>query len=81
MRDRVRTLLFFTPWVSVPLALLGICLVLATPLVVLVPYAWLAIPALVAGAVVLALMLRSRYRLAILDSSPLGVVMWLQRRR
>ena len=48
-RDRVRTLLFFTPWVSVPLALLGISLVLATPLVVLVPYAWLAIPALVAG--------------------------------
>jgi len=81
MRDRVRMLLFFTPWVSVPLALLGICLVLATPLVVLVPYGWLAIPALVAGAVALALALRSRYRLSILDSSPLGVVMWLQRRR
>ena len=81
MRDRVRKLLFFTPWVSVPLALLGICLLLATPLVVLVPYGWLVVPALVAAAVVLALMLRSRYRLSILDSSPLGVVMWLQRRR
>jgi hypothetical protein len=81
MRDRVRMLLFFTPWVSAPLALLGLGLLVLSPVVAFVPWGWLAVPALVAAAAVLAAALRSRYRLSILDSSPLGVVMWLQRRR
>jgi hypothetical protein len=81
VRDRLRELLLFTPWVSMPLALLGVYLVLVSPLVVLVPYGWLAVPIGVAGAVGLALLLRPRYRLAILDTSPLGVLMWFRRRR
>ena len=32
------------------------------------------------GAIVIALFLRSRYRLSILESSSLGVITWLQRR-
>jgi hypothetical protein len=81
VRDRVRLLLLFTPWASIPLALLGVYLVLVSPLVACVPYGWVAVPAGVAGAIALALVLRPRYRVAILDSSPLGVVSWLRRRR
>jgi hypothetical protein len=80
-RDRARRLLFFTPHVSVPLALLGAFLVLASPVIVLVPFGWIAVPVGILGALALGLALRTRYRLAILDSSPLGVLTWLQRRR
>ena len=37
-------------------------------------------PVAIVAAILLALYLRPRYRLAILDSSPLGVFYWLQRR-
>jgi hypothetical protein len=80
-RDRVRMLLFFTPHVSIPLALLGVFLTLATPVVALVPYGWLASVAGVAAALALSLRMRSRYRLFVLDSSPLGIVTWLRRRQ
>ena len=55
-------------------------LALVTPIVVLVPYGWVLVPLAVLAAVALALLLRPRYRLSILDSSPLGVFYWLQRR-
>ena len=80
MRSKLRTLVFFTPWVSIPLAALALVLVVTSPVVVLVPFGWLVVPAAVAGAVALALWIRPRYRLSILDSSPLGVFYWLQRR-
>ena len=80
LRDHVRTVLFFTPWLSIPLALLGIALVVLTPVAVLVPWGWLAIVVAICGAGGLALWLRPRYQLSILDSSPLGVFYWLQRR-
>jgi hypothetical protein len=80
LRDTLRGLLFFTPWVSIPLALLGAVLVVLTPVLVLVPYGWVLAPLALLGAVVLALLLRPRYRVTILDSSPLGVFTWLQRR-
>ena len=32
MRDRIRMLLLFTPWVSIPLALLGVFLAVLYPL-------------------------------------------------
>jgi hypothetical protein len=73
-------LLFFTPHVSIPLALLGVLLALATPVIAIVPYGWLASVAGVVGALALAVRMRSRYRLFVLDSSPLGIVTWLRRR-
>ena len=80
LRDQLRRILFFTPWVTIPLGFLGVVLALATPLVVLVAYGWVLVPVAVLAAAALALMLRPRYRLSILDSSPLGVFYWLQRR-
>ena len=79
-RDLLRTIFFFAPWLSIPLALLGLALAVLTPVVVLVPFGWLAVPVAIAGAAALAGWLRPRYRLSILDSSPLGVFYWLQRR-
>ena len=80
VRDKVRILVFFTPWVTIPLTLLGLVLVAAIPVVLLVPYGWVVYPAAVLAAAGLALWLRPRYRLSILDSSPLGVLTWLQKR-
>ena len=80
MRDQLRRILFFTPWVTIPLAFLGVVLTLIAPVAVLVPYGWVLVPVALLAAVALALMLRPRYRLSILDSSPLGVFYWLQRR-
>jgi len=81
LRDRLRVLLLFTPAVSVPLAVLGVYLALVTPLMVLVAYGWIAAPVGIALAVVLHLRLRSRLRVSILDSSPMGVITWLRRMR
>ena len=50
LRDKTRALLLFTPWASVPLALLACFLVAATPVVVLVPYGWVLVPLGVLGA-------------------------------
>ena len=80
LRDHIRTVVFFTPWVSIPLAFLGVALAVTYPLVLLTSLAWICAPVAVVAAVGLALWLRPRYRLAILDSSPLGVFYWLQRR-
>ena len=80
LRDRVRIMLFFTPWVTVPLALLGLALAVTYPLSLLTRYAWICDPVGLVLAVLLALWLRPRYRLAMVDSSPLGVLYWLQRR-
>jgi hypothetical protein len=80
LRDRIRTVVFFTPWVSIPLAFLGVALAVTYPLALLTSLAWICAPVAVVAAVGLALWLRPRYRLAILDSSPLGVFYWLQRR-
>ena len=80
LRDQARMVLFFTPWLSIPLALLGLALVVLTPVAVLVPWGWLTILVAIGAAGALALWLRPRYRLSILDSSPLGVFYWLQRR-
>ena len=80
LRDQTRMVLFFTPWLSIPLTLLGLALVVLTPIAVLVPWGWLTILVAIGGAGALALWLRPRYRLSILDSSPLGVFYWLQRR-
>ena len=62
------------------LAFLGVALAVTYPLVLLTSLAWICAPVAVVAAVGLALWLRPRYRLAILDSSPLGVFYWLQRR-
>ena len=80
IRDKLRILIFFTPWFSIPLALLGVVLVLTCPLVLFVSLGWIVYPVAVVAAVGLALWLRPRYRLSILDSSPLGVLTWLQKR-
>ena len=80
LRDQTRMVLFFTPWLSIPLALLGLALVVLTPVAVLVPWGWLTSLVAIGAAGALALWLRPRYRLSILDSSPLGVFYWLQRR-
>jgi len=80
LRDQLRRILFFTPWVTIPLAFLGVLLTVIAPVVVLVPYGWVLVPLVLLAAVALALLLRPRYRLSILDSSPLGVFYWLQRR-
>ena len=80
LRDHIRTVVFFTPWVSIPLAFLGLALAVTYPLLLVTSLAWICAPVAVLAAVGLALWLRPRYRLAILDSSPLGVFYWLQRR-
>ena len=80
LRDHIRTVVFFTPWVSIPLAFLGLALGVTYPLLLVTSLAWICAPVAVLAAVGLALWLRPRYRLAILDSSPLGVFYWLQRR-
>jgi hypothetical protein len=74
-------LLLFNPAASVAFAVLALFLVLATPLIVLVPYGWVAVPVGVLLAALIWRQVGSRYRLTILDSSPLGVVTWLQKRR
>jgi hypothetical protein len=80
VRDKVRILVFFTPWFSIPLGFLGVVLLLACPLVLFVSLGWIVYPVAVVAAVGLALWLRPRYRVSILDSSPLGVLTWLQKR-
>jgi hypothetical protein len=80
MRDRIRFLLLFTPWVSIPLALLGVFFAILYPLMQWMWIGWVIYGVGIAGAIVLALKLRSRYRVSILDSTSLGVVTWLQRR-
>jgi hypothetical protein len=80
MRDRIRFLLLFTPWVSIPLALLGVFFAVLYPVMQWTWVGWIIYGVGVVGAVAIALLLRSRYRLSILDSSELGVVTWLQRR-
>jgi hypothetical protein len=80
VRDRARTLALLTPWVSVPLAVLGVTLGLSYPLLLVSDLGWICYPVAVALAVALALFIRSRYRVAVLDSSHLGVFYWLQRR-
>jgi hypothetical protein len=80
VRTRIRFLLLFTPWVTVPLALLGVYLGVLGPLMLWTRIGWIVYGVGIAGAVVLAGLLRSRYRLSILDSTSLGVMTWLQRR-
>jgi hypothetical protein len=80
LRERVRVIVFFTPWLSIPLGLLGVVLALTYPLMLLTGLAWICDPIAVVLAVALGAWLRPRYRLAIVDSSPLGVLYWLQRR-
>ena len=80
MRARIRILLLFTPWVSIPLALLGVFLAVLYPLMQWTWIGWVIYGVGLAGAIGIALRVRSRYRLSILDSSSLGVLTWLQRR-
>jgi hypothetical protein len=80
LRDRLRILLFFTPWVSAPLALLGVFFAVLYPLMQWTWLGWVIYGVGIAAAVAFALRLRPRYRMSILDSSPIGVVTWLQRR-
>ena len=80
VRDRLRMLLFFTPWVSIPLALLGAALTICFPLTLIVNVGWVVYGIAVLCAIALGLWLRPRYRVSILDSSPLGVFGWLRRR-
>jgi hypothetical protein len=80
LRTRIRFLLLFTPWVSVPLALLGVYLGVLSPLMLWTRIGWVVYGVGIGGAIALAGFLRSRYRLSILDSTSLGVLTWLQRR-
>jgi hypothetical protein len=80
MRTRIRFLLLFTPWVSVPLALLGVYLGVLGPLMLWTRFGWVVYCVGIAAAIGLAGLLRSRYRLSIVDSTSLGVMTWLQRR-
>lgn len=80
MRTRIRFLLLFTPWVSVPLALLGVYLGILGPLMLWTRFGWVVYCVGIAAAIGLAGLLRSRYRLSIVDSTSLGVMTWLQRR-
>jgi len=80
VRDRIRMLVFFTPWLSGPLALLGVALAVSCPLILFTSLGWICIPVEIGAAAAVALWLRPRYRLSILDSSPLGVFYLLQRR-
>lgn len=79
-RDRLRILLFFTPWVSVPLAFLGVALAVCFPLTLVTPVGWAIYGLAVVAAICLGAWLRPRYRLSILDSSQVGVLGWLRRR-
>jgi hypothetical protein len=80
LRERLRVIVFFTPWVSIPLGLLGVLLALTYPLSLVTRLAWICDPIALMLALLLGLWLRPRYRLAIVDSSPLGVLYWLQKR-
>jgi len=80
VRTRIRFLLLFTPWVTVPLALLGVYLGLLGPLMLWTRIGWIVYGVGIASAILLAGLLRTRYRLSILDSTSLGVMTWLQRR-
>jgi O-antigen ligase len=80
VKSHLRELAFFTPWVSIPLSLLAVVLLVTFPLVLVTRSAWILAPIGLVVAAVLALFLRRRYRVAILDSSPLGVFYWLQQR-
>ena len=80
LKSHLRELAFFTPWVSIPLSLLALVLLVTFPLVLVTSSAWIVAPIGLVAAAVLALFLRRRYRVAILDSSPLGVFYWLQQR-
>jgi len=80
LRDRLRLLLFFTPWVSAPLALLGLMFGVLYPLMQWTWFGWVIYGIGIAGALALAVRLRPRYRMSVLDSSPLGIISWLQRR-
>jgi len=80
LRDRIRFLLLFTPWVTIPLALLGAFFAVFGPLLLWAGLDWVLYGVGVAGAIAIAALLRSRYRLSILDSTSLGVITWLQRR-
>ena len=80
LRDRIRFLLLFTPRVSIPLALLGVFLAVLYPLMQWTWVGWIIYGVAIAATIGLALRLRSRYRLSVLDSSSLGVITWLQRR-
>ncbi len=80
LKSHLRELAFFTPWVSIPLSLLGVVLLVTFPLVLVTKSAWILAPIGLVAAAVLAFFLRRRYRVAILDSSPLGVFYWLQQR-
>jgi hypothetical protein len=66
--------------VSIPLALLGVASVVCVPLAALTSLGWIAFPVAVALAVGLAAWLRPRQQIAILESSHLGVFLWLRRR-
>lgn len=81
MSHRIRVLLFLRPWLTAPLALLAVWLVAVTPVLWFTWIGWILYGAGIAAAATLALGLRTRYRLSLLDSSPLGVVAWLQRLR
>jgi hypothetical protein len=80
MRTQIRFLLLFTPWVTIPLALLGIYLAVLYPLMQWTRAGWIVYGAGLAGAVLVGGLVRKRYRLVILDSTSLGVTTWLQRR-
>lgn len=80
LRDRIRFLLLFTPWVTVPLALLGAFFAVLGPLMLWTGIGWILYGVGIVGAIATAALLRSRYRLSILDSTSLGVITWLQRR-
>lgn len=80
LRNRIRFLLLFTPWLTVPLALLGAFFAVLCPLMLWTGIGWILYGVGIAGAIATAALLRSRYRLSILDSTSLGVITWLQRR-
>jgi hypothetical protein len=79
--DRARQLAFFAPWLSIPLTLAGIAFAVLVPLILAIgALGWICYAIVLVAAVALALWLRPRYRVAILDSSHLGVLYWLQKR-
>jgi hypothetical protein len=80
LRDRLRILFLLTPWVSAPLALLGIFLGVLYPIMQWTWIGWIVYGVGITAAVAFALRLRLRYRMSILDSSALGTLTWLQRR-
>ena len=81
LRDRVRQLVFFAPWLSIPLTLAGIAFALLVPVILAIgALGWICYAVVLVAAVVLAIWLRPRYRVAVLDSSHLGVLYWLQKR-